>query len=374
MKIYNNYEVHATFKSQGDQYTFKMVKWVKTKEGSKSSISTFDQFAELMVGRYGDTSNKFGTFRTLTVGNETTRSITYTTEQVINMLKYAAVESSKAKVSDEKEVEDALNDVMTVFKYVEDKDVFQKFYSKMLAKRLVNQTSASDDAEVSMISKLKEACGYEYTTKLQRMFTDMSVSSDLNNNFKDAMLKNHDKDDLLDFSIYVLNTASWPFNASSTTFNLPDDLVKTYDRFQRFYQNKHNGRKLNWHFALSKGELKASFSKASKIAFTFQVSTFQMGILLQYNNATSYTFAELLNSTGLSPEMLTSQLTTVCKAKVLLVTNGKLGDESSKYELNEDFKSKKVRLNLNIPGKAETKRETEETHKTIDDDRNMYIQ
>ena len=26
---------------------------------------------------------------------------------------------------------------MTVFKYIEDKDVFQKFYSKMLAKRLV---------------------------------------------------------------------------------------------------------------------------------------------------------------------------------------------------------------------------------------------
>ena len=26
---------------------------------------------------------------------------------------------------------------MVVFKYIEDKDVFQKFYSKMLAKRLV---------------------------------------------------------------------------------------------------------------------------------------------------------------------------------------------------------------------------------------------
>ena len=44
---------------------------------------------------------------------------------------------------------------MVVFKYIEDKDVFQKFYSKMLAKRLVYQTSASDDAEASMISKLK---------------------------------------------------------------------------------------------------------------------------------------------------------------------------------------------------------------------------
>ena len=59
---------------------------------------------------------------------------------------------------------------MVVFKYIEDKDVFQKFYSKMLAKRLVQHMSASDDAEASMISKLKQACGFEYTSKLQRMF------------------------------------------------------------------------------------------------------------------------------------------------------------------------------------------------------------
>lgn len=65
---------------------------------------------------------------------------------------------------------------MTVFKYVEDKDVFQKFYSKMLAKRLVNSTSANQDMESSMISKLKEMCGYEYTSKLQRMFTDVALS------------------------------------------------------------------------------------------------------------------------------------------------------------------------------------------------------
>lgn len=44
---------------------------------------------------------------------------------------------------------------MVIFKYVEDKDVFQKFYSKMLAKRLVQQHSASDDAEATVISKLR---------------------------------------------------------------------------------------------------------------------------------------------------------------------------------------------------------------------------
>ena len=46
-----------------------------------------------------------------------------------------------------------------VFNYVEDKDVFQKFYGKMLAKRLVAQLSASDDYEESMISKLKVGTG-----------------------------------------------------------------------------------------------------------------------------------------------------------------------------------------------------------------------
>ena len=60
---------------------------------------------------------------------------------------------------------------MEIFKFINDKDVFQKFYQKKLSTRLVNGTSASDDSESSMISKLKEICGFEYTSKLQKMFT-----------------------------------------------------------------------------------------------------------------------------------------------------------------------------------------------------------
>ena len=58
---------------------------------------------------------------------------------------------------------------MVLFKYLEDKDVFQTFYTTKLSKRLIHGVSASDEAEASMISKLKEACGFEYTNKLQRM-------------------------------------------------------------------------------------------------------------------------------------------------------------------------------------------------------------
>ena len=161
---------------------------------------------------------------------------------------------------------------MTVFKYIEDKDVFQKFYSKFLSKRLVNSTSGNEDTESSMISKLKEACGFEYTTKLQRMFTDIAVSKDLNKSFKEQMEISHGKaDDSYDFNILVLATGQWPLSAPTSPFNIPEELLKTYERFQRFYQNKHQGRKLNWLFQLMKGEIKTTYLTSNKTGYTFQV-------------------------------------------------------------------------------------------------------
>ena len=65
--------------------------------------------------------------------------------------------------------------------------MFQKFYSKMLARRLIHGQSISGDMESFMIGGLKQVCGYEYTSKLQRMFTDMSTSTDLNDKFREAV-------------------------------------------------------------------------------------------------------------------------------------------------------------------------------------------
>jgi len=158
-----------------------------------------------------------------------------------------------SKNPEEAELEDTLNQVMVVFKYIEDKDVFQKFYSKMLAKRLVQHMSASDDAEASMISKLKQACGFEYTSKLQRMFQDIGVSKDLNEQFKKHL--NNSNDPLeVDFQIQVLSSGSWPFQ-QSCTFTLPSELERCVHRFSAFYGGQHSGRKLNWLYHMSKGEL-----------------------------------------------------------------------------------------------------------------------
>ncbi|KAG9292004.1 hypothetical protein G9A89_017903 [Geosiphon pyriformis] len=277
-----------------------------------------------------------------------------------------------AKNPEEGDLEDVLNSIMTVFKYVEDKDVFQKFYSKMLAKRLVNGTSASEDAESSMISKLKEACGFEYTSKLQRMFTDMGLSKDLNDQFRDKI--DSTETAYVDFSVLVLGTASWPLQPSTTNFIIPEEVEKTFQKFKLFYQNKHSGRKLNWLFHLSKGELKTNYVKVTKTGYTFQVSTYQMGILLQYNKETAYTFEYLSQSTDLTSDVLIGQLGVLVKAKVLLLEGENVGDSGSRYILNTDFKSKKVRVQLNLPVKSEQKVEVEETHKTVEEDRKLLMQ
>ena len=67
---------------------------------------------------------------------------------------------------------------MVIFEYLEEKDVFQTFYSTKLSKRLIHGISALDEEESSMISRLKGACDFEHTNELQHMFTGNSFTQD----------------------------------------------------------------------------------------------------------------------------------------------------------------------------------------------------
>uniref|UniRef100_A0A8B9MHV1 Cullin 2 n=1 Tax=Accipiter nisus TaxID=211598 RepID=A0A8B9MHV1_9AVES len=163
-----------------------------------------------------------------------------------------------AKGMTENEVEDKLTSFITVFKYIDDKDVFQKFYARMLAKRLIHGLSMSMDSEEAMINKLKQACGYEFTSKLHRMYTDMSVSADLNNKFNN-FIKNQDTiiDLGISFQIYVLQAGAWPLTqAPSSTFAIPQELEKSVQMFELFYSQHFSGRKLTWLHYLCTGKNK----------------------------------------------------------------------------------------------------------------------
>lgn len=63
-------------------------------------------------------------------------------------------------------------------RYLQEKDVFEKYYKQHLAKRLLSGRTTSDDAERTMLIKLKTECGYQFTSKLESMFTDIKTSRD----------------------------------------------------------------------------------------------------------------------------------------------------------------------------------------------------
>jgi hypothetical protein len=84
----------------------------------------------------------------------------------------------------EADLDTKLAQLVSVFKYIGDKDIFQNFYSKLLAKRLINASSVSDDTERAMIASLKPICSAEFMSRLHRMFTDIQLSKDVSDKFK----------------------------------------------------------------------------------------------------------------------------------------------------------------------------------------------
>ena len=105
------------------------------------------------------------------------------------------------KEASEEELEKILDKLLILFRFIHGKDVFEAFYKKDLAKRLLVGKSASVDAEKSMLLKLKQGsmkfpkysfldcsifleCGNVFTSKLEGMFKDMELSKDIMSAFE----------------------------------------------------------------------------------------------------------------------------------------------------------------------------------------------
>jgi len=97
-------------------------------------------------------------------------------------------------------------------------------------------------------------------------------------------------------------------------------------------------------------------------------SSYQMAILVQYNDNDTLSLDEIANATGLTKELLGQVMVPLIKSKILI------NEENEQFDLNPSFKSKKIRINLNQPIKAEVKAESTDVLKTVDEDRKFAIQ
>jgi len=268
---------------------------------------------------------------------------------------------------DENELEDKLKQVILIFKYINDKDVFQKFYSKHLTKRLIHNNSVSDEAEKIMISGLKEACGFEYTIKLQRMFNDIGASTDLNDKFKEHV--NEKRINLgMDVDIIVLTSGSWPIFGPKTNWILPTQLENTISEFSKFYLNVHSGRQLNWLHYLSKADLKMMYTSKK---YEFQCTNYQLGILLLFNNSNELTESDLITLTGLETNELRKTVRSLLETKILLKKDQ---GEKMALILNQNFQSKRMKFKITSSLQQETNIQNAETRKSVQEDRNIFLQ
>eukprot|EP01121_Diplochlamys_sp_Union-15-3_P008989 TRINITY_DN2420_c0_g1_i1.p1 TRINITY_DN2420_c0_g1~~TRINITY_DN2420_c0_g1_i1.p1 ORF type:complete len:501 (+),score=81.63 TRINITY_DN2420_c0_g1_i1:218-1504(+) len=106
--------------------------------------------------------------------------------ELIAKFLHLKLRSGKNKGSSDEQIEILLDQVMTIFRFINGKDVFEAFYKKDLAKRLLLGKSSSVDAEKAMISKLKTECGANFTNKLEGMFKDIDLSRDMMEAFSEV--------------------------------------------------------------------------------------------------------------------------------------------------------------------------------------------
>jgi len=277
----------------------------------------------------------------------------------------------------EEDVEIILNKVMTLFRFLQEKDVFEKYYKQHLAKRLLLGRSVSDDAERTMIAKLKTECGYQFTSKLEGMFQDMKISTDTMESFR-SYIAELPKDPLhgVELNVYVLTTGFWPTAQTAHKCNLPVEITRCTEAFKNFYLKNHNGRRLTWQTNMGTADVRASFKSRMH---ELNVSTYQMIVLLLFNDSDTLSFKEVREATDIPiPDLRRNlQALSQSKYKILKASKGAKGEyqDTDKFMFNAGFKSKLRRIKVLLGGaKKESSTERKVTRDKISEDRKHQIE
>eukprot|EP00775_Hariotina_reticulata_P008401 gene8401-8585_t len=279
-----------------------------------------------------------------------------------NLLKKGGSE----KLSDEA-IEETLEKVVKLLAYISDKDLFAEFYRKRLARRLLQDKSASDDHERSILTRLKQQCGAQFTSKMEGMVTDLQLAREKQQNFDDWKQRKN-KQLPIDLSVTVLTTGFWP-TYKSMDLALPAEMVEGINAFKDFYEAETKHRKLTWVYTQGTAVLKGNFDPKS---LELVLSTLQAATLLLFNEAEELSYGEVQERLNLQEEDVTRLLHSLSCAKYQILLKepaGRTISKNDKFRLNVKFTDRMKRIKVPLPPTDEKKKVIED----VDKDRRYAI-
>ncbi|PLW45501.1 hypothetical protein PCASD_05943 [Puccinia coronata f. sp. avenae] len=286
----------------------------------------------------------------------------------------------------ESEIETCLEHILILFRYSQAKDIFEEFYKRDLAKRLLLGKTSSIDLERHMVMKLKKECGPGFTAKLEVMFRDLETSIDLNSAYQTTH-GHSTQGDGLDLTVCILTSGSWPIShLNEPKAILPSRLHSHLTQFETFYTTKHLGRRLSWTHSLGQVVLAASFPVGPRAASKqsnrkeFTVSTIQALVLLLFNDDLddqSIDFDSVVERTGIDEKTAARTLQSLACGKVRVLVKSPKSKEVAKtdrFVFNSNFKDEHFKIKINQIQSKETVEERSSTRDKVVTERSTLIQ
>ena len=117
---------------------------------------------------------------------------------------------------------------------------------------------------------------------------------------------------------------------------MPRDVSYVKNQFEKDYLNKFRERELR--YVMSKGSAEICIQFNAKTSKILIVSTYQMMILLLFNNKNILTFKDIINGTNISLNELIGVLSLLIKSKVLKKSpNTKKFENLHKFKINSKY-------------------------------------
>ncbi|RPA95907.1 Cullin-domain-containing protein [Choiromyces venosus 120613-1] len=278
----------------------------------------------------------------------------------------------------ESEVDAVLDKALTLFRYVADKDVFERYYKKHLSRRLLMNRSVSHDAEKQMIGKFKMEVGFAFTGKFEGMFKDMNTSEDMTSEYK-KLLQESDSDYKkgVELSVQILTSTFWPVGGGGENDHpciYPPEIGAVRDSFTKYYLDRHSGRRLDWRPDMGTADVRATFKGKRH---ELNVTTYGMVILMAFselNPGETLSFEGIRAITSIKEQDLIRNLQALAvapKTRVLIKKpmsrDVRLTDV---FAVNEEFTSKFMRIRVGVV--ATNRAETEQERKDSDEKTERY--